>query len=167
MALRKILYYPDPKLKTIAHPVTEINEEIKTLIDDMFDTMYEAKGCGLAATQIGVPLQLVVIDFGEEKKRNPLVLINPVITEQSGEQIFEEGCLSLPGLYEKVKRANNIKLTALDEKNAPFEICAKEDYFCQCLQHEIDHLHGKLFIDRLSPLKRSRAKKKLIKAIAN
>lgn len=161
MAIRKILYLPDARLRIVAKPVVAFNDELQQLIDDMFDTMYHAKGVGLAAPQIGVSLRLSVVDVSGDKSEQ-LVLINPEIIASHGEQEFEEGCLSVPGAYDTVIRAQKVTVQALDRAGNPFEITA-EDLLAECFQHEIDHLNGKLFVDLLSPLKRSVARKKLDK----
>jgi peptide deformylase len=161
MAVRKILYLPDARLRVVAKPVVQFDEPLQELIDDMFETMYDARGVGLAAPQIGVSLRLSVIDIAGEKK-DQLVLINPEIISASGEKQFEEGCLSVPGAYDTVVRAQKVTVKALDRNGVPFEITG-EDMLAECFQHEIDHLNGKLFVDLLSPLKRALARKKLDK----
>lgn len=161
MALLNILTIPDPKLHLPAKPVKEISANILTLIDDMLETMYDAPGIGLAATQVDVRLRIVVIDLSEEKNQ-PLVLINPEITQRDGQIVYEEGCLSVPGIYEGVERAERIHVKALNPKGEEIEIEADE-LLAICIQHEIDHLDGKVFIDYLSPLKRQRIRKKLEK----
>ena len=161
MALLPILRYPDPRLHTVATPVVRVDDEVRKLIADMAETMYEAPGIGLAATQVDVHKRIVVIDVSEDKS-GLMALINPVILERDGEQVHEEGCLSVPGIYEKVTRAERVKVRALNEKGEPFEFEA-DGLLAVCVQHEIDHLDGKLFIDYLSPLKRDRALKKLEK----
>lgn len=161
MAIRKILYLPDARLRMVAKPVVAFNDELQQLIDDMFDTMYHAKGVGLAAPQIGVSLRLSVVDVSGDKSEQ-LVLINPEIIASHGEKAFEEGCLSVPGAYDTVIRAQKVTVQALDRAGNPFEITG-EDLLAECFQHEIDHLNGKLFVDLLSPLKRSVARKKLDK----
>ena len=162
MALRKILEFPDPRLRTIAKPVESVDDSIRVLIDDMFETMYEAQGIGLAATQIDVHLRVVVIDLQDEQNA-PLVMINPefeLLTQEIDE--MQEGCLSVPGIYEVVKRPEHIRLKALDRSGEPYEMEA-EGLLAACIQHECDHLNGKLFVDHLSGLKRSRIKSKLTK----
>ena len=162
MALRKILEFPDPRLRTIAKPVESVDDSIRVLIDDMFETMYEAQGIGLAATQIDVHLRVVVIDLQDELNA-PLVMINPefeLLTQEIDE--MQEGCLSVPGIYEVVKRPEHIRLNALDRSGEPYEMEA-EGLLAVCIQHECDHLNGKLFVDHLSSLKRSRIKSKLTK----
>jgi peptide deformylase len=161
MAIRKILYLPDERLRKIAKPVETFNDELQTLIDDMFETMYDARGVGLAAPQIGVSLRLSVIDVLGDKTEQ-LVIINPEIVSANGEREYEEGCLSVPGAYDKVIRAEKVTVKALDRSGKPFEITA-DGLLGECLQHEIDHLNGKLFIDLLSPLKRMVARRKLDK----
>ena len=157
----EILKYPDKRLRTIAKPVQEVNSEIKKQVKDMFETMYDAPGIGLAATQVNFHQRLIVIDISEECNQ-PLCLINPEIIEKNGEIEYEEGCLSVPNYYENVKRANEIKVSALNEHGQPFEIDADET-LAVCIQHEMDHLKGKLFVDYLSTLKRDRIRKKLKK----
>ena len=158
-----ILRFPDPKLHTVAKPVKEIDARIKTLIADMLETMYDANGIGLAATQIDVHERLVVIDVSEERNQ-PLVLINPEITWMSDERVKgEEGCLSVPGIYDGVERATAVKVTALDRHGKAQNIEA-EGMLAICIQHELDHLKGKVFVEYLSPLKQGRIKTKLVKA---
>jgi len=154
----EILKYPDKRLRTIAKPVEEVDSEIKQLAKDMFQTMYEAPGIGLAATQVNFHQRLIVIDISEECNQ-PLCLINPKIIEKNGEIEYEEGCLSVPNYYENIKRANEIKVSALNELGEPFEIEADE-MLSICIQHEMDHLNGILFVDHLSKLKQKRLKKK-------
>jgi len=154
----EILKYPDKRLRTIAKPVEEVDSEIKQLAKDMFQTMYEAPGIGLAATQVNFHQRLIVIDISEECNQ-PLCLINPKIIEKNGEIEYEEGCLSVPNYYENIKRANEIKVSALNELGQPFEIEADE-MLSICIQHEMDHLNGILFVDHLSKLKQKRLKKK-------
>ncbi|MDI1352011.1 MAG: peptide deformylase [bacterium] len=161
MAIRKILYLPDSRLRTVAKPVVTFDENLQNLIDDMFDTMYHAKGVGLAAPQIGVSLRLSVIDILGDKS-DQLVIINPEIISSEGEKEFDEGCLSVPGAYDTVTRAAKVTVKALDRNGNAFEISG-EDLLGECLQHEIDHLNGKLFVDLLSPLKRMMARRKLDK----
>lgn len=161
MAIHTILYLPDPRLRTIAKPIVNFDDNLQTLIDDMFDTMYHARGVGLAAPQIGVSLRLSVIDIIGDKSHQ-LVIINPEIIAFEGEKQFEEGCLSVPGAYDTVTRAEKVTVKALDRMGKPFEIQA-EGLLAECLQHEIDHLNGKLFVDLLSPLKKAMARKKLEK----
>ncbi|WP_454780298.1 peptide deformylase [Legionella sp. WA2022007384] len=161
MAIHTILYLPDSRLRDVAKPVTHFDDKLQTLIDDMFETMYDARGVGLAAPQIGVSLRLSVIDIIGDKE-NQLVIINPEIIASEGEKKFEEGCLSVPGAYDTVIRAEKVTVKALDRNGKPFEIEA-EGLLAECLQHEIDHMNGKLFIDLLSPLKKAMARKKLDK----
>lgn len=161
MALLTILNYPDPRLHTVAKPVTAFNAELKRLIQDMRDTMYEAPGIGLAATQVDRHIQLIVIDTSKEQN-NLQVFINPKITEKDGQQEYEEGCLSVPGVYDKVTRADKITVEALDENGQPFTLKA-DGLLSVCIQHEMDHLLGKVFVEYLSPLKRNRIKTKMIK----
>lgn len=163
MAIRKILYLPDPRLRTVAKPVESFDNELQTLIDDMFETMYDANGVGLAAPQIGISLRLSVIDvIGDKKPENQIVIINPEMIKNQGEKEFQEGCLSVPGAYDTVIRAERVTVKALDRNGVAFDIDA-DGLLAECLQHEIDHLNGKLFIDLLSPLKRTMARRKLEK----
>lgn len=161
MALLPILRYPDPRLHKKAAVVERVDESIRKLIADMAETMYEAPGIGLAATQVDVHKRVVVIDVSEDKSKL-LAFVNPEILERSGEQICEEGCLSVPGIYEKVSRSERVKVCALDPRGEPF-ILEAEGLLAVCIQHEIDHLDGKLFVDYLSVLKRDRIRKKLEK----
>ena len=161
MALLPILRFPDPRLKKIAAPVTKIDDSIRRLVADMAETMYEAPGIGLAATQVDVHKRIVVIDVSEDKS-GLMALINPEILERSGEQVCEEGCLSVPGIYEKVSRAERVKVRALNEKGESFEFEA-DGLLAVCVQHEIDHLDGKVFVEYLSQLKLGRIKSKLAK----
>ena len=161
MALLPILRYPDPRLHTVAAPVGRVDDEIRRLIADMAETMYEAPGIGLAATQVDVHKRIVVIDVSEDKS-GLMALINPEILERSGEQVCEEGCLSVPGIYEKVSRAERVKVRALNEKGESFEFEA-DGLLAVCVQHEIDHLDGKVFVEYLSPLKLGRIRSKLAK----
>ncbi|MCB1733906.1 MAG: peptide deformylase [Gammaproteobacteria bacterium] len=161
MAILDILQFPDNRLRTKAQPVAEFNAELGKLIDDMFETMYRAPGIGLAATQIDVHRQLIVIDISEEKNE-PRVFINPEIVRKDGIEEMEEGCLSVPGAYEKVRRADRITVRALDRDGKPFELEA-DGLLAVCVQHEIDHLNGKLFVDHISELKRQRIRSKLVK----
>ena len=163
MALLPILTYPDPRLHTVAKPVQAVDARIRGLISDMLETMYEANGIGLAATQVDVHERLVVIDTSEERNE-PLVLINPEITWASQEkQVGDEGCLSVPGIYDGVERSTAIKVRALDGEGQSREISA-EGLLAVCIQHEMDHLLGKVFVEYLSPLKRNRIKTKMLKA---
>jgi peptide deformylase len=163
MALLPILTYPDPRLHTVAKPVQAVDARIRGLIKDMLETMYEANGIGLAATQVDVHERLIVIDVSEERNA-PLVLINPEITWASEEtQVGDEGCLSVPGIYDGVERASAVKVRALDGDGQSREISA-EGILAVCIQHEMDHLLGKVFVEYLSPLKRNRIKTKMLKA---
>ena len=163
MALRTILCYPDPRLHKVAQPVQAVDARVHTLIDDMIETMYEAGGIGLAATQIDVHERLVVIDTSEERNQ-PMVLINPEITWMNEERVKgEEGCLSVPGIYDGVERATQVKVTALDRDGKSRQIDA-EGMLAICIQHELDHLMGKVFVEYLSPLKQGRIKTKMVKA---
>jgi peptide deformylase len=161
MSLLNILHFPDERLRTRAQPVEEVNDEIKQLVSDMFETMYTAPGIGLAATQVNFHRRVIVIDVSEDKN-SPLCLINPEIIERNGEQQYEEGCLSVPGFYEPVTRADKILVRALDREGKEFELNA-DGLLAVCIQHEMDHLEGKLFVDYLSEMKRSRIRKKLVK----
>ena len=163
MAILPILCFPDPRLHKVAQPVAQVDERIQTLVKNMLETMYDAQGIGLAATQIDVHERVVVIDVSEERNE-PLVLINPEITWASDEkQLGEEGCLSVPGIYDGVERSIAVKVKALDENGVSREI-AGEGMLAICMQHEMDHLLGKVFVEYLSPLKRNRIKTKLVKA---
>jgi peptide deformylase len=163
MALLPILCYPDPKLHTVAKPVAAVDARIRTLIADMFETMYDAKGIGLAATQVNVHERLIVMDISEGRDV-PLVLINPKIIWASPEMhLNEEGCLSVPGIYDGVRRHDTVKVEALDGEGQPHLIEA-DGLLAVCIQHEMDHLMGKVFVEYLSPLKRNRIKTKMIKA---
>lgn len=161
MTIRQILFLPAPCLRRVAKPVEAFDEALQTLIEDMFETMYDAKGVGLAAPQIGVSLRLSVVDVVGDKKQQ-LVLVNPEIIEREGEEAFSEGCLSVPGAYDTVIRAKKVTIRALDKFGKPFEMTA-EGLLGECFQHEIDHLNGKLFVDLLSPVKRNMARRKLEK----
>ena len=161
MAILDILHFPDPRLRNVAKPVKEVDDEVRQLVDDMLETMYQAPGIGLAATQVNVANRVVVIDVSEEKDQ-PLYFINPEIVEKDGIEEMEEGCLSVPGIYEKVQRADRVKVRALGRDGQPFELDL-DGLLAVCIQHEIDHLDGKLFVDYLSQLKRQRIRKKLQK----
>jgi peptide deformylase len=161
MALRTILHYPDPRLRQVAKPVASVTNEIRQLVDDMAETMYAAPGIGLAAVQVNVARRVVVIDLSETRD-DLRVLINPEIIERDGQQVFEEGCLSVPGIFDEVERARHIRVRALDRAGRPFEIEA-DGLLATCIQHEIDHLDGKVFVDHLSRLKQTRIRKKLEK----
>lgn len=162
MALLQILRYPDPRLHKLAAPVREFDDQLRFLVHDMAQTMYAAPGIGLAATQVDVHKQLIVIDISEAKDQL-LVLINPEILQRRGESTFEEGCLSVPGVYEKVARAEWIRVRALDQNGKSFEIEA-DGLLAVCVQHEMDHLKGLVFVEYLSKLKQLRIVKKLKKA---
>ena len=161
MALRTILEYPDPRLRTRAQPVTRFDAQLGVLIEDMLQTMYQAPGIGLAATQVDVHQRVIVIDVSEERDA-PLVIINPQIVSRDGEATTEEGCLSVPNIFDEVKRAAKIRLRSQDRTGAVIET-DYEDILAVCSQHEMDHLEGKLFVDYLSDLKRERIRKKLDK----
>jgi peptide deformylase len=161
MARLPIIEFPDPRLRTVARPVKEVDTRIRQLIDDMFETMYEAPGIGLAATQVDVHERLLVLDVSEDKSY-PMVFINPEIVSAEGHQVYQEGCLSVPGIYADVKRAEKIQVRALDRDGQPFEVNA-DGLLAVCIQHEMDHLAGKVFVDYLSPLKRELVRKKLAK----
>jgi peptide deformylase len=161
MALLQILEFPDPRLRTRAQPVTQVDASLRKLVDDMFETMYSAPGIGLAATQVNVAKRLLVIDISDRRDQ-PLVLINPDVVAREGVEETEEGCLSVPGVFDKVTRAEKILLRALDRDGKQFELEA-DGLLAVCIQHEIDHLDGKLFVDYLSELKRTRIRKKLEK----
>ena len=161
MALLKILHFPDPRLRTEAKPVQQVDKAIQSLVADMFETMYQAPGVGLAATQVNIHKQIIVIDVSEQRNQ-PLCLINPKILTSEGIQYTEEGCLSVPDIFEKIERSEHITVQALNEKGETFTLTADET-LSVCIQHEIDHLKGKLFVDYLSSLKRERISKKLLK----
>ena len=161
MTTLTILNYPDPRLHTVAKPVAEVNNAIRKLVDDMAETMYAAPGIGLAATQVNQHIQLIVIDTSKEQN-NLQVFINPKIVAKSGQKEYEEGCLSVPGVYENVTRAEKIKVEALDKHGKTFQLQA-EGLLAVCIQHEMDHLLGKVFVEYLSPLKRNRIKTKMLK----
>ncbi len=161
MAQLEILHYPDPRLRTQARAVENVDDEVRQLVDDMFETMYAAPGIGLAATQINVHRQVIVIDISEEKNQ-PLCLINAEIVESEGEEESEEGCLSVPDIYDRVRRAERVKVKALDRDGDAFTLEAA-GLLAVCIQHEIDHLQGNLFVDYLSPLKQQRLRKKIEK----
>ena len=163
MALLQILRYPDPRLHTVAKPVPLVDARVKTLIADMLQTMYDAKGIGLAATQVDVHERLIVMDVSEERDQ-PLILINPQLVWSSAEtHLNEEGCLSVPGIYDGVQRFDAVSVSALDESGAS-RLVQADDLLAVCIQHEMDHLMGKVFVEYLSPLKRNRIKKKMLKA---
>jgi peptide deformylase len=162
MAQLNILRYPDPRLHTVARPVTEVDERIARLVDDMIETMYASEGIGLAATQVDVHERVIVMDVSESRDQ-PLVLINPEITWRSEDMVMaEEGCLSVPAIYDSVKRHARVNVRALDRKGDPMDLEAAE-LMAVCVQHEMDHLLGKVFVDYLSMLKRSRIRSKLLK----
>ena len=161
MTILQILCFPDPKLRTKAVPVSAVTAEIRTIVKNMFETMYDAPGIGLAATQVDIHQQIVVIDVSEEKN-DPICLINPEIIESEGEESMEEGCLSVPGFNETVVRADSVVVRALNEEGEQVEFGA-DGLLAVCIQHEMDHLNGKLFVDYLSAMKRNRIKKKFIK----
>jgi peptide deformylase len=161
MALLPILEFPDPRLRTRAAPVTEVDASVRKLIDDMFETMYAAPGIGLAATQVNVHKRVLVVDITENRSA-PLALINPEIISREGTEESEEGCLSVPGVYDKVTRSENIRIRTLDRSGKQIEIDA-DGLLAVCIQHEMDHLEGKLFVDYLSELKRTRIRKRLEK----
>jgi peptide deformylase len=162
MALLPILHHPDPRLRKKTPPVRTFDAALERLIGDLFETMYAAPGVGLAANQVGVQLRLAVMDCSEQHDQ-PVVMINPELVESSEPQEVEEGCLSVPDIRDKIQRSNKVKLRALDRHGKPFELEA-DGLMAQCIQHEIDHLDGKLYIDYLSSLKRERIRKKLLKA---
>lgn len=163
MAILEILHHPDPRLRLKTKPVTVFDDALQTLIENLFETMYDAPGVGLAANQVGIDKRLAVMDCSDDKaKPQPFVLVNPEIIESSAKEEMEEGCLSVPGIFDKVQRFSRLKVRALDRDGKPFELEA-EGLMAQAIQHEIDHLDGKLYIDYLSSLKRERIKKKLQK----
>ena len=161
MAKLPILEFPDPRLRTVAKPVDQVDDAVRRLIDDMFETMYDAPGIGLAATQVDVHLRLLVLDVSEDKSR-PMVFINPEILASEGSQVYQEGCLSVPNIYADVTRADRVHVRALDRNGKSFEVEA-DGLLAVCIQHEMDHLAGKVFVDYLSPLKREQVRKKLAK----
>jgi peptide deformylase len=165
MALRDILILPDKRLRSVSKPVVEIGDEIRTLVADMFETMYEAPGIGLAAIQVGIPARVVVMDLSKrETEAEPRVFINPEVTWSSDEKsLYEEGCLSIPEIHEDVERSARVKIRYLDLDGKPQEADA-DGLFATCIQHEVDHLNGVLFIDHISKLKRERIVKKFAKA---
>ncbi|NQZ52794.1 MAG: peptide deformylase [Piscirickettsiaceae bacterium] len=163
MAIRQILHFPDPRLRKIAKSVMDVTDDIRQLADDMLETMYDAPGIGLAANQINVQKRIVVIDISEDKSA-PLIFINPEILSAEGEREHEEGCLSVPEAYEMVTRAAKVRVKAINRDGKPFELDTDE-LLATCIQHEIDHLDGKLFVDYLSNLKRQRIKKRLEKQL--
>ncbi len=161
MALLNILHFPDPRLRTRAEPVAVVDDAVRQLVDDMLETMYEAPGIGLAATQVDVHRRVVVVDVSEDKSE-PRCFINPEIVDRDGVEEMDEGCLSVPGIFEKVQRAERVTVRALDRDGQPFELAA-DGLLAVCIQHEIYHLDGRLFVDHLSELKRQRIRKKLEK----
>lgn len=161
MATLDILRFPDPRLRICAKPVESVDDSVRKLIDDMFETMYKAPGIGLASIQVNAPVRVIVVDVSENQD-DPITLVNPEIIEMDGVEEMEEGCLSVPGIYETVKRADRIKVRALDRNGEVFERDC-DGILAVCIQHEIDHLDGKLFVDYLSNLKRQRIRKKLEK----
>ena len=168
MALLPILEFPDPRLRTVAVPVDPARvaqPAFQQLLDDMFETMYAAPGIGLAASQVDVHQRFMVLDVSENND-SPRVFINPEIVQRDGEQVYQEGCLSVPGIFADVTRANEITVQALGRDGVPFEL-KTDGVLAVCIQHEMDHLHGKLFVDYLSPLKRAMVRKKLAKARRN
>ena len=161
MAILEILEFPDPRLRTVARPVEQVDDALRQVIDDMFETMYRAPGIGLAATQVNVHKRLLVLDISDDKSQ-PQVFINPVFEPVEGMQEYNEGCLSVPGYFDNVTRHDRIRVRALDRMGQPFELVA-EGLLSVCIQHEIDHLDGKLFVDYLSRLKRERVKSRMEK----
>lgn len=161
MALLEVLSFPDERLRTVAKPVEQVDDKIRQLVSDMFETMRDENGIGLAATQVDRHVQVVVMDVSEDQDQ-PRVFINPEIIQREGSTISEEGCLSVPGNYAKVERAEKVTVKALNENGEAFELDA-DGLLAICIQHELDHLKGKLFVDYLSPLKRQRIRKKLEK----
>ncbi|RKZ36732.1 MAG: peptide deformylase [Gammaproteobacteria bacterium] len=161
MAILEVLHFPDPHLRTKAKPVKQVDNAIRQLVDDMFETVYKAPAIGLAATQVNVHKQIVVIDLSEEQNQ-PLCFINPKIMSSGGVQTVEEGCLSIPGIFEKIERPEHIIVEALNYKGESFTL-KTDGLLAVCIQHEVDHLVGKLFVDYLSSLKRQRIRKKLFK----
>ena len=161
MALLEILHFPDPRLRKKARPVDKVDDQIRQTVDDMLETMYAAPGIGLAATQVNIQLQIIVMDISEDKSE-PICLINPQIMDKDGIEEMQEGCLSVPGIFENVQRAEKITVNALDKHGNSITHEA-DGLLAVCIQHEMDHLEGKLFVDYLSPLKRQRIEKKLLK----
>lgn len=161
MTILDILHYPDKRLRTVARPVKKADSTIKKLVEDMFETMYLAPGIGLAATQVNVHQQVIVIDLSEDKSQ-PLCLINPEILAEEGSESSDEGCLSVPDVHETVQRSEKVTVKAMDQNGDAYTLQADE-LLAVCIQHEIDHLNGKLFVDYLSPLKLQRIKKRLLK----
>ena len=165
MAILDILVYPDERLRRVAKPVIRVDQRIQTLVKDMLETMYNANGIGLAATQVDVHEQIIVMDLSEQHNE-PRVFINPKVIDQDGEQVYDEGCLSIPEYYAPVKRAERIKISALDEQGEIYQLEA-DGLLAVCIQHEMDHLAGRVFVDYLSRLKQDRVRKKLLKRERN
>lgn len=161
MSILHVLHYPDPRLRVTAEPVPEVTDPIRELIDDMLETMYDAPGIGLAAPQVDVAKRIIVVDITEERNK-PLALVNPEIIQREGHEQMEEGCLSVPGVYEVVERAERIRVQGLDRDGKALDLEAR-GLLSVCIQHEVDHLDGKLFVDYLSELKRKRVRKKMDK----
>lgn len=161
MALLDILHFPDPRLRKKAKPVAIVDERVKTIVRDMFETMYTAPGIGLAATQVNIQEKIIVIDVSDNRSA-PLCFINAEILARVGEEEMQEGCLSVPGYYDNVRRAERVRVRALDSEGMPFDM-EMDGLLAVCIQHEMDHLDGKLFVDYLSPLKRERLRKRAIK----
>lgn len=161
MSVLQVLHFPDERLRTVAAPVKEVNKDIQRIVDDMFETMYAEEGIGLAATQVDIHQRIIVIDVSENREQQ-LVLINPELLEQSGETGIEEGCLSIPEQRALIPRAERVKIRALNRDGEPYEL-ETDGLLAICIQHEMDHLMGKLFVDYLSPLKRQRIRQKLEK----
>jgi peptide deformylase len=161
MALLRILHFPDPRLRTRAKPVAEVDDRIRRLVADMFETMYAAPGIGLAATQVDVHERVIVTDVSDDRSA-PLALVNPEIVWKDGVEVMQEGCLSVPGVFEEVQRADRIRVKFLDRDGRP-QALETDGLLAVCIQHELDHLEGKLFVDYLSDLKRSRIRRKLEK----
>lgn len=163
MSVLQILHFPDDRLRKIAHPVKKVDDHIRQIVDDMFETMYEADGIGLAATQVNIHQQIIVIDVSKERNE-PIVFINPELLKKNGETVIEEGCLSIPSHKAFIPRAKEVTVQALDREGMPFTL-SDDDLLAICIQHEMDHLVGKLFIDYLSPFKRERIQKKMEKML--
>ncbi len=163
MALLDILIFPDKRLRTVATPVEQFDDTLQQLVDNMFETMYDAPGIGLAATQINVHQQVVVMDLSEAKNE-PQVFINPVILKEDGTEEMQEGCLSIPGVYENIERSETVTVEAFDRYGKKYTLDAS-DLLAVCIQHEVDHLQGKMFVDYLSPLKKNRIRKKMEKFV--
>jgi peptide deformylase len=161
MAKLPIIEFPDPRLRTVAKPVARVDASIRKLVTDMFETMYDAPGIGLAATQVDVHQRVMVLDISEDKSQ-PMVFINPEVLQSGGSQVYQEGCLSVPGIFADVTRAETVTVRALDRDGESFELAA-DGLLAVCIPHELDHLAGKVFVDYLSPLKRELVKKKLAK----